>query len=38
MDTKALVLSFIDLALDFLKLVGLDKAADAISSFFVMAI
>ena len=36
MDVKALVMSFIDLALDFLRLVGLDNVADEIASKIVM--
>ncbi len=36
MDVKALVLSFVDLALDFLRLVGLDNIADEIASKIVM--
>lgn len=36
MDTKAMVMAFVDLFLDFLRLVGLDNVADEISSKIVM--
>ncbi len=36
MDVKALVMQWIDLALDFLRLVGLEKVADEIASKIVM--
>ena len=36
MDVKAFVMQWIDLALDFLRLVGLDNVADEIASKIVM--
>ena len=36
MEPKAIVMAFIDLALDFLRLVGLDNVADEIASKIVM--
>ncbi len=36
MDVKELVMSFIDLALDFLRLVGLNDVADEIANKIVM--
>ncbi len=36
MDVKTMVLSFIDLFLDFLRLVGLDNVADEIAGKIVM--
>lgn len=36
MDLKAFVMQWIDLAIDFLRLVGLDNIADEISSKIVM--
>ncbi len=36
MDVKTMVLSFIDLFLDFLRLVGLDNVADEIANKIVM--
>lgn len=36
MDTKTMVMAFIDLFLDFLRLVGLDNVADEIANKIVM--